>query len=123
MLGVMVGPLTTIWEEEEEDDDEGCTGGMLESAFQWLILADRGVDVKALDERSKVKIRELMLERDRRVVPWKPALLCICFSGLVVLDVLRGGKGKSPIGAWLLGRPCHVQCLVSCCACSAPGCV
>lgn len=40
----------------------------------------------------------IIAEEERFTPMWKPAILTACFLGVVVLDVLKGGDGKSPLG-------------------------
>ncbi|KAM3567966.1 hypothetical protein VYU27_009901 [Nannochloropsis oceanica] len=60
--------------------------------------------------KSNGKALSSIIETERSIPAWKPALLTLCFSGIVVIDVLKGGEGSpSPLsftcgslGYWLV---------------------
>jgi hypothetical protein len=48
---------------------------------------------------SFLSVLSSILETERSIPLWKPALLTLCFFGIIVIDVLKGGEGApSPLG-------------------------
>ena len=48
--------------------------------------------------RQRREEAQAIAERERHTALWKPALLTLCFLGIITLEVLKGGEGSSPLG-------------------------
>lgn len=59
--------------------------------------AEEGAAVAADDEEEEAaRVCASLVERERRVAPWKPALLTLCFAGVLTLESLAGRARRAP---------------------------
>ena len=91
--------------EEEEEEGRGGGGegggggggrGGKGKLYQLFPPGEGGRTEGGGGESAALRV---ILEREQSIPLWKPALLTLCFLGILVLDVLKGGEGTpSPLG-------------------------
>ena len=70
--------------------------GPLAASVSQQAKMEEGREEQAVDEKSSAELAAL-LESERKTALWKPAVLTVCFFGIITADILKGGGVSNPL--------------------------